>query len=216
MKILALEFSSSRRSVAVLDAKGAVLGTSSQINGRDSISLVEQALAQAGAQREEIEVLAVGLGPGSYAGIRGALALAQGWQVGRNVKVLGVSSVDCLAADAQRAQIFGEVNIVIDAQRNEFYLARFDLNAETRRIIEPLRLATLSEIKSLAGRGRLVGPDASSWFPLAADVYPEAATLGCLAAGRTDFVAANQLEPIYLRATMFVKAPPPRVIPGRS
>jgi tRNA A37 threonylcarbamoyladenosine modification protein TsaB len=127
-----------------------------------------------------------------------------------------VSSVECLAADAQRAQILGEVNIVIDAQRNEFYLARFDLTAETRRVVQPLRLATFSEMESLAGSGRLVGPDASSWFPVAADLYPEAATLGRLAIGRTDFVTANQLEPIYLRAATFVKAPPPRVIPGRS
>jgi tRNA threonylcarbamoyladenosine biosynthesis protein TsaB len=215
MKILAVEFSSSHRSVAVLDSTGAVLGTSVEINGRNVIALVEQALAQAATSREEIEVLAVGLGPGSYAGIRGALALAQGWQLGRQIKVLGVSSVDCLAADAQRESIFGEVNIVIDAQRNEFYLARFELGPQTSRLIEPLRLAAFPEIESLAGRGPLAGPDAAARFPSAANLFPTAATLGRLAVGRTDFVTADTLEPIYLRVTAFLKAPPPRVIPGR-
>ena len=199
MKILAAEFSSSHRSVAVLDSAGAVLGTAVEVNGRSVIALVEQALAQAATQREEIDVLAVGLGPGSYTGIRGALALAQGWQIGRPIKALGVSSVECLAADAQRAQIFGEVNIVIDAQRKEFYLARFDLAPDSQRLIEPLRLAAFSEIESLAGRGTLAGPDARSWFPAAVNLYPTAATVGRLAVGRADFLTADQLEPIYLR-----------------
>ena len=215
MKILAIEFSSSQRSVAVLDAQGSVLGTCVEVNGRNVITLVEGALAEAVTEREEIEILAVGLGPGSYTGIRGALALAQGWQIGRPVKVLGVSSVDCLAAEAQREQIFGEVSIVIDAQRNEFYLARYELGAQTSRLIQPLRLAAFSEIESLAGKGPLAGPDATSHFASATNLHPTAATLGRLAVGQTDFVTAEKLEPIYLRATAFVKAPPPRVIPGR-
>ncbi len=44
-------------------------------------------------------------------------------------------------------------------------------------------------------------------------VFPRAATLGQLAAGRADFVSGEKLEPIYLRETKFVKAPPPRVLP---
>ena len=50
--------------------------------------------------------------------------MAQGWQLARGVKLLGVSSAECLAAQAQAEKIFGRVNVVIDAQRNEFYLAR--------------------------------------------------------------------------------------------
>ena len=62
-----------------------------------NLALVERALAQANCRREEIAVVAVGLGPGSYTGIRSAIALAQGWQLGRGVKTLGISSVECLA-----------------------------------------------------------------------------------------------------------------------
>jgi len=35
-----------------------------------------------------------------------------------------------------------------------------------------------------------------------------------LAATREDFVSGETLQPIYLRAAAFVKAPPPRAIPG--
>lgn len=216
MKILALEFSSSRRSVAVADDGGALLGSSARSEGRDTIALIEEALAQAGSEREEIGLLAVGLGPGSYAGIRAAVALAQGWQIGREVKTLGLSSVACLAADAQSLGLRGEINIVIDAQRNEFYVARFQIEADELRVIEPLRLAACAEIELLAAKASVAGPDLASWFPTATHLFPDAATLARLAAAQTDFIPADRLEPIYLRATAFVKAPPPRIIADRS
>ena len=77
MKILAVEFSSERRSVAVL-AEGRVLGCAAETGGRTAraFSLIESALREARLEREDIECVAVGLGPGSYAGIRAAIALA--------------------------------------------------------------------------------------------------------------------------------------------
>jgi len=170
-------------------------------------------LQQAGCEREEVETIAVGLGPGSYNGIRGAIAFAQGWQLGRGVNLIGVSSIECLAARAEMEEIFGAVNIVVDAQRNEFYLARFEIGAGARRAIEPLRLAALSEIEMRAAIGeKIFGPDLVPWFPQALNFYPEAAVLGRLAGGRTDFVSGEKLEPIYLRETAFKKAPPLRIL----
>jgi len=69
-------------------------------------------------------VLAVGLGPGSYTGIRVALSIAQGWQLAGGVKLLGLSSVECVAAQAQAEKISGRVNVLIDAQRNDFIWRR--------------------------------------------------------------------------------------------
>ena len=219
MKILALEFSSPQRSVAVVhggaDAGLRCLGEAIETGTRSTkaLGLVEEALRQAQVEREQIGCLAVGLGPGSYTGIRLAIALAQGWQLARPVQLLGVSSAECLAAQAQAEGIFGRVEIVIDAQRNEFYLAGYDLSAESRREIEPLRLVTAAEVRARqeAG-GMIVGPEVSKWFPDGRVLFPRAATLGELARGRTDFVAGEKLEPIYLRETRFVKAPPPRIM----
>jgi tRNA threonylcarbamoyl adenosine modification protein YeaZ len=124
MMILAFEFSTAQRSVA-LARDGMVLAAAVETGGyrvTNAFGLTEKVLAQAKISREEIEVVAVGLGPGSYTGIRAAIAVAQGWQLARGVKLLGVSSADSLAAQAQAAKIFGRVNVVIDAQRGEFYL----------------------------------------------------------------------------------------------
>jgi len=218
MKILALEFSSSQRSVAVLeggpDAAPPALGEAIETGTRatNALGLVEEALRQAQLEREQVEGLAVGLGPGSYAGIRLAIALAQGWQLARPVQLLGVSSVECLAAQAQAEGVFGRVEVVIDAQRNEFYLAGYELTAEARREIEPLRLVAGAEVQARQQAGAiLIGPEVTNWFPGGRALVPRAAMVGQLARGRRDFVAGENLEPIYLRETRFVKAPPPRI-----
>jgi tRNA threonylcarbamoyl adenosine modification protein YeaZ len=221
MKILALEFSSSQRSVAVVhDGAGAGrlrLGEAIETGGRatNALGLVEEALGQAKLDREQIECLAVGLGPGSYTGIRLAIALAQGWQLARPVKLLGMSSAECLAAQAQAEGILGRVGIVIDAQRDELYLAGYDLDPQRRREVEPLRLATVAEARTRQQAGVvLIGPEVTNWFPAGRVLFPRAAMLGQLARDRRDFIAGEAMEPIYLRETRFVKAPPPRTLPA--
>ncbi len=220
MTILALEFSSAQRSVAVVrrHAGGAAFIASEAIEtgagGTRMFGMIEDALREAGLEREQIEVLAIGLGPGSYTGIRVALSVAQGWQLASpngGVKLLGISSAECVAAQALAEKISGRVNVVIDAQRNEFYLAAYEISADGWREIEPLRILPRAEVESRAGAKEiLIGPDVTRWFPNGRMIFPRAAVLGQLALSRSDFVAGDKLEPIYLRETNFVKAPPSR------
>lgn len=230
MTILALEFSSARRSVAVLkgwngnDSPSAkrdgartapcppsklaeALDTGT--GGTNAFGLIEKALAGAGVTREQIEIIAVGLGPGSYTGIRVALSIAQGWQLARGVKLLGISSAECVAAQAQAEQIFGRVNVVLDAQRNELYVARYEISSAGRKALQPLQIVSLAQMEPRIGADEIqVGPEAKRWWPEGKILFPSAATLGRLAAGRSDYVPGDQLTPIYLRETAFVKAPP--------
>ena len=203
MTILAFEFSSARRSAA-LARDGVVLAEAAETGGyrvTNAFGLAEQVLAEAKVSREEIEVIAVGLGPGSYTGIRAAIALAQGWQLARGTKLLGISSAECLAAQAQAENIFGRVNVVIDAQRGEFYLATWEISERTRQEISPLKITAAAEIAALKSAGETcVGPE------LEPALFPSAAMLARLAAGRTDFFAGEKLAPVYLRETAFVKA----------
>ena len=220
MTILALEFSSGQRSVAVVRRRAGdasfvvseVVETGAGGTTR-AFAMIQSALHEAQLEREQIEVLAVGLGPGSYTGIRVALSIAQGWQLAGGVKLLGISSAECVAAQAQAEKISGRVNVVIDAQRNEFYLAAYEISADGWREIEPLRILTRAEVESRAGAKEiLIGPEVTRWFPNGRMVFPRAAMLGQLALNRNDFAAGDKLEPIYLRETNFVKAPPSRQI----
>ncbi len=210
MKILALEFSSERRGVAVLDG-GAVRGTIAATGHTPSVlALVEEVLRQARLEREAIECIVVGLGPGSYTGIRMAIALAQGWGLARGVNLLGVSSAEALAATAHATGLRGPIRLAIDAQRGDFYRADYELSDVGFNLTEPLRIIGRDELLQSDGR-LIVGPEADHLG--GTQMFPDATQLGLLSAGRKDFVAGERLEPIYLRETNFVKAPPLRVLP---
>jgi tRNA threonylcarbamoyl adenosine modification protein YeaZ len=216
MKILALEFSFAQHSVAVLDATSEAPSLLSEVIETGAfttraLGMIEDALRQSQLEREQIECIAIGLGPGSYTGIRAAIAVAQGWQLARAVNLLGISTAECLAVQAQEEGLRGRVAVVIDAQRNEFYLAGYELEAGSHRQSEPLRLVSRAAVEECLLRGDLlIGPEVAKWFPTGRVVFPRAATLGRLALGRTDFVRGEAIEPIYLRETQFVKAPSPR------
>jgi tRNA threonylcarbamoyl adenosine modification protein YeaZ len=230
MKILALEFSSAQRSVAVVGTavpaatapRAVAFGVEAVETGAqatNAFALIERVLREAQVAREQVDCLAVGLGPGSYTGIRAALAVAQGWQLARPVQVLGLSAAECLAAQAHEAGLTGHASVVIDAQRGEFYLAGYELDADGWREREPLRLASQNDVHARAAAGELLlGPEVLNTDSRTRRMFPRALTLGRLAAGRLaagggKFQPAERLEPIYLRETTFVKGPPPRVLP---
>lgn len=216
MKILALEFSSDERSVAVAELQGAKVimhGTARERGGRDTkaFAMIQSALGK--IPRASIDCIAVGLGPGSYTGIRIAISVAQGWQLATRVKLLGLSSAECVAHHACEMGLSGEVNVVIDAQRNEFYAALYRIEPEAVKLLDPLQIVAADEIqKRLASGQTVIGPDIASRHPGAINVVPDARILAQLAANRTDFIKGEQLEPIYLRAISFVKAPAPREV----
>lgn len=220
MKILALEFSSAQRGVAIgqqaspgaawMEYEAVETGAAAT----RPFELIEDVLKRAALEREQVETLAIGLGPGSYTGIRAAIALAQGWELGREVKLIGVSSAECVAAQAQADGLYGTAAVVIDAQRGEFYLANYEISSRERREIKPLRLASRATVIECQGHGQmLIGPDLTRWFEGGRIVWPRAAILARLAAAQKCFIRGENLEPIYLRQTTFVKAPPARELP---
>jgi len=68
---------------------------------------------------EKPDRIVVGTGPGSFAGIRSALAFAQGYALGSKCEVLGLPSA-CALADG------GKVAVVGDARRGKAWIALFD------------------------------------------------------------------------------------------
>jgi tRNA threonylcarbamoyl adenosine modification protein YeaZ len=211
MNLLALEFSSEQRSVA-LARDGEVLASAVESGGfrvTNAFALITKVLAQSRFTREQVEGIAVGLGPGSYTGIRSAIAVAQGWQLARSVKILGVSSAEAIALRAQLEKIRGPVNVVIDAQRNELYVSTWDISDAGLRPVSGLKIISGAALADHSRAGEwCVGPDLDA--QTGRRVSPDAAAIALLASHRTDFIEGQKLEPIYLRETSFVKASPPR------
>ena len=219
MKILAIEFSSTQRSVAVLNRTSAtallvseVIETGERLT--PAFGLIEQALQQAQLEREQIELLALGIGPGSYTGIRAAIALAQGWHLARKTKVVPISSALCLATQARQEKLSGKIHVVIDAQRGEFYHSAYEIGNDRVQEVAPLRLAAGREIEALEASGEpMVGGPELSRFRNARLLFPRASGVARLASQGAEAVDPERIEPVYLREPSFVKAPPPRTLP---
>ncbi len=216
MKVLSLEFSSSRRSVAVFDPAQmaepivVVAMPAAPRQGTGVFTLVDQALKQAAWQRQEVTHLAVGLGPGSYTGIRAAISAAQGWATAAPLIILGVPSVDSLTEQLRRGGTKGEVLLAFDAQRGELYAGRFLIDPDGSESLSPLRLTTLAEAKAARDGGIPVhGPDLEALMAEAHPLFPCAGTAARLAVGcpRSLEVPGETLAPIYLREVSFVKLP---------
>lgn len=201
MKILALDFSTLRRSAAVVDENGNVISSVTQQPQRagSPFPLISETLGA--ITPDQIDAIAVGLGPGSYTGIRSSLAIAQGWNLARSTLAAGISSAEAIAFAAVAKGLRGEVEVVIDAQRNELYSAIYNLTSETFSLIRPLKILSKPETK------KLIGPEATRWSDEGIIVEPDAIAVGKLAAREKKFVSPESLEAIYLREPSFVKAP---------
>jgi tRNA threonylcarbamoyl adenosine modification protein YeaZ len=201
MKILALDFSTLRRSAAVVDENGNVLSSVTQEVQRagSPFPLISEALALASLAPEQIEGIAVGLGPGSYTGIRSSLAIAQGWNLAREIPAAGVSSAEAIAFGAFEKGLRGSAEVVIDAQRGEVYSALYNLTDFS--LLRPLKILPQPETRIL------IGPEAKRWSEEGIVIEPSAAIIGRLASREKNFGPPERLEAIYLREASFVKAP---------
>jgi tRNA threonylcarbamoyladenosine biosynthesis protein TsaB len=217
-RTLALEFSTARRSVAVGEwepgGEVRVLGELCAAQGEHgtAVALVEQVLRLADLPPEVVEQVVVGLGPGSYTGIRSAIAFAQGWALARPVTLPGIDSMHGLAHQAARSGWAGDLLLLADAQRGEFYRALYRLEGGGARNVEAIRLATREEIEA-DRQVPMAGPDLEKLLPQARPLHPEATALLELARAGHPAWLSPPLEPVYLRPVSFVKAPPPRLIP---
>jgi tRNA A37 threonylcarbamoyladenosine modification protein TsaB len=99
------------------------------------------------------------------------------------------------------------VNLAVDAQRGEFYLAVWEISGQRCVEISPLKIVSAAEIATRQAAGEIcAGPE------MKRSLFPSAARLASLASKCTNFVSGDQIKPVYLRETNFVKAVRGRVI----
>lgn len=198
MLTLALDTSTAHGSVAVCDTQG-VRFEETFVADRSHSSTLFAVLERAQARGEKWEAIAVGLGPGSYAGIRIAIAAALGLGLASGAKLVGIPSVAALAEGGYVA--------IGDARRGSFYWTR----VEAGICREGPELLSEEELRARLS-GIALPVLASEELPAewnARVLFPSAARLGRLAAQGKGIVSTNDLEPIYLREP-HITQPKPR------
>jgi tRNA threonylcarbamoyladenosine biosynthesis protein TsaB len=134
--LLAIESATDTVGVAVLrDGDGEVERT--RVGGRAHAEhlapAIEEACALAGCAVTDIDQVAVDIGPGLFTGLRVGVATAKALAQALGLDVLGVGSLDILAAAAWErlgARPTGPVAAVVDARRGEVFAAAYHFGAE--------------------------------------------------------------------------------------
>lgn len=139
MKILAIETSGPIGSAALLAGEEVVRESHSPAPMHHLewlMPAITSMLADAGWAIASVEGLAVSRGPGSFTGLRIGMATASAWTRVRGIPVVGVSTLDVIAAGFQAD---GEVACVIqDARRGEYAGALFRRKGAPIRLTEDL------------------------------------------------------------------------------
>src|SRR4029450_13718245 len=125
-----------------------------------AFALIADVLKKIHWERHDVECIAVGLGPGSYTGVRVGISIAQGWQIARDVKLIGLSSADAIAEQARCDGFRGPIACLIDAQGQGVYSAVYQLDDAAARPVQPLTIETFAQAKERAAQSEvIVSPD---------------------------------------------------------
>jgi tRNA threonylcarbamoyladenosine biosynthesis protein TsaB len=199
--ILSLDASTTRGSAALVNDQGVVreiFMDSPRGRGGALFSALEKLIGEAA----EIKRVVVGVGPGSYNGIRSAIAVAWGIAVARRIPLVGVSSL--LGLDD------GSYCAIGDARRGQYYLARVSdgrFVSEPELIAKPQLSISLVETPGIP----ILAPAPIEFLQGVIVRTPSAARLARLAAT----LPPNWPEPIYLKAP-HITAPKVRtIVPDR-
>jgi tRNA threonylcarbamoyladenosine biosynthesis protein TsaB len=191
MKILALELSSAQGSIAWLDG-GRELFVPSFSNDRKHSGLFFENLQLCSQRFGAPDLIVVGLGPGSYAGVRIAIAAAIGLRMATAAKLIGIPSICAIDTGVREYCVIG------DARRHSFYFARLSKG----RLLEGPSLHSAAELEAKITESPIpvYASESLAQFPQAVVAFPFARRLGELARDQVDEISDSQpLEPIYLR-----------------
>jgi tRNA threonylcarbamoyladenosine biosynthesis protein TsaB len=219
--ILALETATMCGSVAIVTESRCVAEFSLQTGETHSRRLlggVDWLLQETGIEWQGIDAVAVSHGPGSFTGLRIGLATAKGLALSAGAKLIGVGTLDGLAAQFYAA---GDVLIcpVLDARKKEVYCGFYKCDEQgipglqgEYQVISPetlcekidgpvVLLGDGAEVfgdlfrEKLAGLLRVASPGT---------YFPRASTIGLLAFDKwqkEEFLDPATAEPIYIRAS---------------
>jgi tRNA threonylcarbamoyladenosine biosynthesis protein TsaB len=200
MKILALELSSARGSLAW---RGNSVDTERDWpNDRKNSGPFFENLADVRRKFGLPEKIIVGLGPGSYAGTRIAISAAIGLQAASGAELIGYPSICALESNQ------GEYSVIGDARRDSFFFARISAH----KLIEGPDLFTEAELRKkldkLEVRMPIFASEKLPRFERSELRYPSAGVLARLAANVNREFVQPPLQPMYLREPHITKPKP--------
>jgi tRNA threonylcarbamoyladenosine biosynthesis protein TsaB len=212
MRVLGIETATRRASVALWENGAAVAHLEAEqpmLHAERTLLLVDEAFQEAGWPKGSIDLLACGVGPGSFTGVRVAIATAKGIALGLDRPIVGVGSLEAMA----RAYLSpcAATICMLDAKKGEIFLAAYGPGAAV--LVDPKHLAASgvpAEIARFQGKTTVVlgeiatGVDVGTFavHRSPATDLPDATTVAEIGAARMASLGPSglhELEPAYVR-----------------
>ncbi|MBT4489071.1 MAG: tRNA (adenosine(37)-N6)-threonylcarbamoyltransferase complex dimerization subunit type 1 TsaB, partial [Rhodospirillaceae bacterium] len=206
MPILAFDTTQGACSAAIAD-DGRLLSQRNEAMQRGHaeylLPMIEAVRIQAGIIYQDLDLIAVTVGPGTFTGVRVGLAAARALALVHDIPVLGIGTLELLAQPAVTTTD-GGIIAAIDARRGELYVQAFD------RTGQPVTEATAGPVPSFVPPsgllpGLLVGTGASllgaalpNWRIEGSIVQPDAAVLARAAEAWRHRACHRPPSPLYL------------------
>lgn len=229
MIILALDTTAVTASVALLDGESQIASFSVHnklTHSEKLLPMIHQMLDNSGYTVDDLELIAVSRGPGSFTGVRIGVATAKGLAYSKNIPIVGVSALEALAYNLKFTTSFDSDEIIfcpsMDARRNELYNALFTYDGRSIcRLTEdrPISCEELElELKGKTNKLFINGDGAAKLFEYLSshdiDVTPvlvphtaihqNAVSVGLVGYGyyqKGIFEDAEKIAPLYLRTS---------------
>ncbi|MGB9612575.1 MAG: tRNA (adenosine(37)-N6)-threonylcarbamoyltransferase complex dimerization subunit type 1 TsaB [Candidatus Margulisiibacteriota bacterium] len=156
MRILGLSSATKITSFGLVDEeKVLVESTMAEVQSERILFYVKEAKVDP----KEIEAVAVAIGPGSYSGLRGAVATAKTLAQLLNVPLVGISTLEAIAYNL--VDIEGTMAVILDARANEYNFALFGASSgKLKRLTEDLVFRfdhLVDKLSRITGKLYLVG-----------------------------------------------------------
>ena len=194
MKVLAFDTSSKALSVAILDGENLLADVTVNIKKNHSINLmpaIDFLMTSLDLQPSDLDRIVVAQGPGSYTGLRVAVATAKTLAYTLNIELVGVSSLYALAA---AADFDGLVVPVIDARRNNVY-AGFYKDGQSLKDDQHMNFADVLEAVKDEESVMFVG-EVANFSNQIAESLPQAKVLSVLPSAYAIGKRGQELQPV--------------------
>ncbi|MGL4405778.1 MAG: tRNA (adenosine(37)-N6)-threonylcarbamoyltransferase complex dimerization subunit type 1 TsaB [Notoacmeibacter sp.] len=206
MIILALD-TASPVCAACVSREGKVLAQATEIIGAGHaerlMPMVQEIMALANISYQDIDQIAVSVGPGSFTGVRTGVAAAKGFAQALNIPLIGISTLEAIAFEANKANANTALRVVIDAKRGEVHTQDFNKQGTADGV--PV-LLSLDDAKGGLGSRTLAGNGAALVDETVPSLLPLASTASiCIFAEIAATRAGNDntsltIMPLYLRS----------------
>ena len=156
--ILAIETATDVCGAAVVH-EGRVIARSSisekNIHSEKLLTMVDDVLLEAAVLLNDVDAIAVSIGPGSFTGLRIGLSTAKGLAMARQKPIIAVPTLDALANEYYRSSSKNSAGIVcpmIDAKRDEVYYCFYEVNAAGINRRSDYTIESITQVGGRAGR----------------------------------------------------------------